>query len=313
MNRKLFLFSSALFATASHAHGGATAGAIIGTTQPVAEVENPLLMFDAHRASGYGAFGMEFDRSLGELDVWQVELHTFLSQPVNFGPGFSLLPTFRYEGTFLRYDGTLPGFPLQDEDLHSIELPLYLIHTTPSSPWIYGAYLRPALATDFDHIDSDDIFVDAALGAGYKFSDSFYLGAGLAIEDAFGNEELIPGIAFLWAPTEDLTFQLLGPVFTGVWEATPDWRVGVDIRAAGGAWNIDDNNRSRTVDFSSYRAGVHVHRRLVDDWWLEGGAGMTFANEMNLKTSSGLGLNEAVLGDLDEGVYGYLAVRKAMW
>ncbi|WP_265594805.1 DUF6268 family outer membrane beta-barrel protein [Haloferula sp. BvORR071] len=313
MNRKTLLFSAALLATAGQVFAGSSAPITTATSTATTEEHNPLLMFDAFRVSGYGAFNMEFDKSLGELDVWQVELHTFLSKPINFGPDLTFLPTFRYEGTFLRYDGTLPGFPLKDEDLHSIELPLYLIHTTPSSPWICGAYLRPALATDFDHIDSDDIFVDAAIGAGYKFSDSFYLGAGLAIEDAFGNEELIPGLAFLWSPTPDLTFQLLGPVFDAVWNATPDWRVGVDIRAAGGAWNIDDNNISRTIDFSSYRAGVHVHRRLVDTWWLEGGAGITFANEMNLKTPNGLGLNEAVLGDLDEGIYGYLAVRKEVW
>ena len=310
MNRKPLLFTAALLSTASQLHAGTSA---ITTTPPPAEPENMLLMFDAFRVDGYGAFGMEFDKSLGELDLWQFELQSFLSKPINFGPGLSLLPTFRYEATFLRYDGTLPGFPLGDEDLHSIELPLYLIHTTPSSPWICGAYLRPALSTDFDHIDEDDIFVDAAIGAGYKFSDSFYLGGGLAIEDAFGNEELIPGIAFLWAPTEELTFQLLGPVFQAVWKPTADWKFSVDVRAAGGAWNIDDNNQSRTIDFTSYRAGLHVHRRLMDTWWLEGGAGLTFANEMDLKTPSGLGLNEAILGDMDEGVYGYLAVRKEVW
>lgn len=317
MNRKTrrLLFSSAvLLASASAAHGGASAGAIIGTTTTqTTESEKPPFIFDTFRVSGYGAFDMEFDKSLGELDVWQVELQSFLSKPISFGNGLTFLPTFRYEGTFLRYDGTLPGFPLKDEDLHSLELPLYLIHTTPSSPWICGAYLRPALSTDFQHVDSDDIFVDAAIGAGYKFSNSFYLGGGLAIQDAFGNEELIPGIAFLWTPREDITLQLLGPVFTAEWKATPDWKLSVDVRAAGGAWNIDDNHQSRTIDFTSYRAGLHVHRRLMDTWWLEGGAGITFANEMDLKTSSGLGLNEAVLGDLDEGVYGYLAVRKEVW
>ncbi|WP_367871652.1 DUF6268 family outer membrane beta-barrel protein [Luteolibacter sp. Populi] len=275
--------------------------------------ENPLMYFDVFRASGYGAFGMDFDKSHGQLDLWQVEAQTFLSKPINFGPDLSLLPLFRYEATFLRYDGILPGFPLKDEDLHSLELPLYLIHSAKDSPWIFGAYLKPSLSTDFDHIDSDDIFVDAAVGAGYKFSDSFYLGAGVAITDAFGNDTLFPGIAFLWAPTEDLTFQLIGPAFTATWEATENWRFGVDVRAAGGVWNIDDNNQSRVIDFTSYRAGLHAQRRICDTWWVEGGAGVTLANEMDLKTSDGLGLNEAVLGDLDEGVYGYFAVKKEVW
>ena len=50
--------------------------------EEVASRESPLLLFDAHRVSAYGNFGMEFDRSPGELDAWQAELHTFLSTPI---------------------------------------------------------------------------------------------------------------------------------------------------------------------------------------------------------------------------------------
>jgi hypothetical protein len=281
--------------------------------EEIASDESPLLLFDSFRVSAYGNFGMDFDRSPGELDAWQAELHTFLSKPINLGGDFSLLPTFRYEGTFLRYDGTLPGFPVGDEDLHSLELPLWLLHSTKESPWIYGAWLKPSLSTDFDHIDSDDFFMDVAIGAGYKFSDKFYLGGGAALFDAFGNESLIPGPAFFWMPREDVRVQLLGPAFTATWEATTNWRFSFDVRSAGGAWNIDDNNQSRTLDFSSYRAGLHVHRRICDTWWVEGGTGITFGNEIELTTPDGLGLNEAVLGDLDEGVFGYLAVKKEVW
>ncbi len=282
-------------------------------SEEIASEESPLFLFDSFRVSAYGNFGMDFDRSPGELDAWQAEAQTFLSKPVSLGGDFSLLPTFRYEGTFLRYDGTLPGFPVGDEDLHSLELPIWLLHSSKESPWIYGAWVKPSLSTDFDHIDSDDIFVDVAVGAGYKFSDEFYLGGGVALFDAFGDPSLIPGPAFLWAPREDLRFQLLGPAFTATWDATTNWRFSFDVRSAGGVWNIDDNNQSRTLDFSSYRAGLHVHRRICDTWWVEGGTGITFGNEIELKTPDGLGLNETVLGDLDEGVFGYLAVKKEVW
>ena len=273
---------------------------------------NPLSFLDVFRASAYGNFGMEFEGSPGELDAYQVELQSFLRRPLSFG-NLSLLPTFRYEGTFLRYDGTPALFPVGDEDLHSVELPLYLIHTTRNSPWIFGAWLKPSLSTDFDHIDSDDIFVDLALGAAYKFSDRLYLGAGVAGFDLFGNESFVPGPGFIWMPTDEIAVRLIGATFTADWEATEDWRFGIDVRSAGGVWNIDDNNRSRTLDFTSFRAGLHAHRRIVDSWWVEGGAGFTFANEIDLRTPSGLGLNENVLGDLDEGLYGFLAVRKEVW
>jgi hypothetical protein len=306
MIKRPVLLALAALCTATHA-----AEEIV--SEEIVSEESPLFLFDAFRTSAYGNFGMEFDRSPGELDAWQAELHTFLSKPISLGRDISLLPTFRYEGTFLRYDGTLPGFPVGDEDLHSLEFPIWLLHSANDSPWICGAWLKPSLSSDFDHIDSDDIFVDAAVGAGYKFSDSFYLGGGVALFDAFGNESLIPGPAFLWAPREDLRFQLLGPAFTATWDATPDWRFSFDVRSAGGVWNIDDNNQSRTLDFSSYRAGLHVHRRICETWWVEGGTGITFGNEIELTTPDGLGLNEAVLGDLDEGVFGYLAVKKEVW
>lgn len=281
--------------------------------QEIASEESPLLLFDSMRASAYGNFGMDFDRSHGELDAYQAELHTFLSKPIELGGDFSLLPTFRYEGTFLRYDGLAPGFAVGDEDLHSIEFPLYLLHSTKDSPWIYGAWLKPSLSTDFNHIDSDDIFVDAAVGGGYKFTDKFYLGAGVALFDAFGNESLVPGPAFMWMPREDVRVQLLGPSFTATWDASENWRFGFDVRSAGGVWNIDDNGQSRSLDFTSYRAGLHAQRRICDAWWVEGGTGITFGNEIELTTPDGLGLNEAQLGDLDEGVYGYLAIKKEVW
>lgn len=303
----------ALAALCTAAHAGTLTTTSAPVTGEAAENESPLLFLDTFRVSAYGNFGMEFDRSQGELDAWQAEMQTFLSKPITIAGDLVLLPTFRYEGTFLRYDGTLPGFPVKDEDLHSLELPLWLLNYSPQSPWIYGAWVKPALSTDFDHIDSDDIFLDVAVGGGYKFSDKFYLGGGVALFDAFGDESLVPGPAFFWAPREDIRLQLLGPSFTAAWDMSEDWRLSFDVRSAGGVWNIDDNNQSRTLDFTSYRAGLHIHRRIQDTWWVEGGAGITFGNEIELKTPDGLGLNEAVLGDLDEGVFGYLAVKKEVW
>ena len=306
------LLSAALLATHPSFAGTEPVLPAATTSENRVSEANPLSFFDAFRVSAYGNFGMEFDNNAVELDAYQVELHTFLSKPLTFGD-FSLLPTFRYEGTFLRYDGNTPVFPVGDEDLHSLELPLYLIHMKQGSPWIYGAWIQPSLSTDFDHIDSDDIFLDLAVGLGYKFSDCLYVGVGAAGLDLVGNESLIPGAGFIWMPTDEIMVRLVGATFVAEWQASENWKFGADVRSAGGVWNIDDKNQSRTLDFTSWRAGIHAQRRLVDTWWLEGGAGFTFANEIELRTPDGLGLFETTLGDLDEGVYGYLALRKAVW
>ena len=94
----------AAFAIAAHA---GTYEPLITPARPEAE-PNPLSFLDLFRTSAYGNFGMEFDNSPGELDAYQVEVQSFLSKPLTFG-NLSLLPTFRYEGTFLRYDDT-PAF-----------------------------------------------------------------------------------------------------------------------------------------------------------------------------------------------------------
>ena len=309
--KKLALLSASLL-TAQSALAGTTGPITTTTAESSVAGANPLSFFDSFRVSAYGAWGMEFDDSTGELDAYQVELYTFLSKPISFGD-FTLLPTFRYEGTFLRYEDTPAFFPVGDEDLHSLELPLYLLHMRQGSPWLFGAWIQPSLSTDFDHIDSDDFFLDMAVGAAYKFSDRLYIGGGVAGLDLFGNESFIPGPGFVWMPTDEIMVRLIGATFVAEWQATEDWKFGIDVRSAGGVWNIDDNNQSRTLDFTSYRAGIHAQRRIVDTWWVEGGAGFTFANEIDLRTPGGLGLYENVLGDLDEGIYGYLAVRKAVW
>lgn len=290
-----------------------TEPAITTTNTQVSDAApNPLSFFEAFRVSGYGNFGMEFDNGLGELDAYQVELQSFLSKPITFGD-FSLLPTFRYEGTFLRYDETPAFFPVGDEELHSLELPFYLLHMRQGSPWIFGAWIQPSLSTDFQDVDDDDIFLDLAVGAGYKFNERLYVGVGVAGLDLFGNDSLIPGAGFIWMPTDDINVRLIGATFVAEWEASENWKFGIDVRSAGGVWNIDDANGSRTLDFSSYRAGLHAQRRIVDTWWVEGGAGFTFANEIDLRTPDGLGLFENALGDLDEGIYGYVAVKKTVW
>ncbi len=279
----------------------------------------PALSFDAlkqlasTRIDAYGSTGMDFENGAGEVETFTFSARSFLSEPISLGGDWSLIPAFVYEATLLRYDDTPAGFPVRDEDLHSIQLPVYALKYSEDSPWIFGAYLRLGLSTDFDHIDSDDLFIDIGAGVGYRFNDKFTAGIGAVVLDTFGDDTLIPGPAFLWEPCEHISFSLIGPIFLATWQAGEDWRISLDARYTGGTWNIDSNDRSRALTFRSYRAGLHVQRRLWDQWWLEGGAGITFANKVELKTRNGRGLFEPALDRLDEGYYGYLAIKKDIW
>ncbi len=280
--------------------------------QPVLALD-ALKQLTSSRVDIYGSGGADFKNGAGELETLTFSARSFLSEPISLGGDWSLIPTFVYEATLLRYDDTPAGFPVRDEDLHTLQLPLYGLRYSEDSPWIFGTYLRLGLSTDFDHIDGDDLFFDAGVALAYRFNDKFIAGIGAVVLDAFGDDTLIPGAGFIWSPCENVSVSLLGPVFLASWNASENWRFNVDVRYAGGTWNIDSNDRSRILTFRSYRAGLHAQRRLWDQWWLEGGAGVTFANKVELKTPGGSGRFESTLDRLDEGYYGYLALKKEIW
>lgn len=272
-----------------------------------------LKQLSSTRIHTYGSGGMDFENGAGELETFSFGARSFLSEPIKLGGDWSVIPTISYEATLLRYDDTPAGFPVGDEDLHSLQLPLYALKYSESSPWMFGGFFRVGLSTDFDHLTGDDLFFDLGAGAGYRFSDRLIVGAGAVVFDIAGDDTLIPGVGFIWEPCEHVTVSLLGPVFRTSWDASEDWRFSFDVRSAGGTWNIDSNGDSRILSLRSWRAGLHAQRRLADQWWIEGGAGMTFANKVELKSRGGNGRFESTLDRLDNGWYGFLAVKKEIW
>lgn len=283
------------------------------TTASAQDALDAIKPFTATKLTAYASTDMDFKNGAGELDAYSIDFRTLVSKPLEFGDDYKLFAMFHYEATFLRYDRTPIGFPVQDEDLHTFQLPVYLVHYGKQSPWIYGAFVTPGLSTNFGHVDTDDIFIDAGVGAGYRFSDTLMVGAGVGVYDITGDPSFLPGLGLLWKPTECVSVELLGPTFSATYYAGSDWRFGFDVRSAGGRWNIDDNHQSRTLNLRSMRAGLSAQRRVYDTWWVEVGGGITFANRVDLTTHGGLGLNEADLKRLDEGPYGYVSFKKEFW
>lgn len=284
----------------------------VAICQPASALD-ALKQLSSTRVHAYGSGGMDFDNGAGELETLSFGARSFLTDPFTVGRGWSIVPAVSYEATFLRYDGTPGGFPVGDEDLHAFRLPIYALKADSSSPWMFGGFFRLGLATDFDHVTSDDLFFDVGGGVGYRLSDRFTIGAGAVVLDIGGDDTFIPGIGFIWQPCDPITVSLLGPVFRASWDPSEDWRLSFDVRSSGGTWNIDSDGDSRLLNLRSWRAGLHAQRRLTGEWWLEGGAGLTFANKVELMSRGGHGRFESTLDRLDNGWYGFLAVKKEIW
>jgi len=285
---------------------------IVALCQPAFALD-AIKLLSSTRIHAYGSGGMDFENGAGELETLSFGARGSLVDPFVVGNDWTIIPTVSYEATFLRYDGTPAGFPVGDEDLHALHLPVYALKASLSSPWIFGGFFRAGLATDFDHITDDDLFFDMGAGVGYRINENLTIGAGAVVLDIGGDDTFIPGIGFVWQPCDPVTFSLLGPVFRASWDPDEDWRLSLDVRLSGGTWNIDSNGDSRLLHLRSWRAGLHAQRRLADEWWIEGGAGVTFANKVELMSRGGHGRFESTLDRLDNGWYGFLAVKKEIW
>jgi hypothetical protein len=270
-------------------------------------------LFDVAEVKYVGSFGMDFDNSVGQLDAQAFQASAILSKPIHLAAGWQLVPEFSYEAMLLETDGLVPSLLIGDEDLHEIELSLFLLRMEDSSPWIYGAWVNPSLSTDFQGVGSDDLFLDLAGAVGYRFSDRFIGGIGVGALNVTGDTAIYPGAGFFWQPTDATLVALYGPNFRATHEINPKWRVGLEVRPNGGIWNTDSFLGSTHLDYSSFRAGLTSAHHLAGDLWLSFGGGVTFANSINVTTPDGSKIFQNQLDDLDSGIYGFVGLDLKSW
>ncbi len=260
-----------------------------------------------------GSFGMDFDNSGADLENYAFQVAAFVAKPIDLFAGYSMLPYFQYEANFLRPGGVPLGIPLENEDLHEIELSMIFYKMESGSPWITGAMISPSIATDFQSVSGDDLFLDLAAAAGYRFSDNLIVGAGVGALNVTGDCAVYPGIGFFWKPTDDTQVALFGPNFRAGWDVTDSWRLGFEVRPNGGIWNIDTTGGSRNIDYSSFRVGLGSSHRLTEKLWFSYGGGMTVGNSLNITNTEGSDLYNNTLDDLDEGYYGFISLNLRNW
>jgi len=256
--------------------------------------------------------GMDFDDINGELSISKFNFMSALSRPITVAGDIMLVPMVQYSLTGLDFDNVGVGFPLADEDLHSVSLHLAALKISNDSPWIYGAWARAEVASDFQHMNGDDITFDIAGGVGYRFSDHFTLVAGVSAINLNGDAWVCPGINFDWVVNEQLRVGLYGPMPVVSYTPSEDWNFSLRGLPSGGTWNITDNNGdSRSIDLSSYQVGAFVGRRLADKLWLNAGVGFTLLN--NIQYADPDGGHKLLDEDMGSGLFGQIGLSLKVW
>lgn len=223
-----------------------------------------------------------------------------------------LVPLVQYSLTSLDFDNVGLGFPVADEDLHSVALHLAAVKMNKTSPWLYGAWARAEVASDFQHMNGDDVTFDIAAGVGYRYSDHFTLAAGVCAINLNGDAWVCPGINFDWVVNDQLRVGLYGPMTQISYTPNEDWNISLRGFPGGGNWNITDNNgASQSIDISSYQVGAFVGRRLTGKLWLNAGVGFTLFN--NIEYADPDGDNKILDEDMESGLFGQIGLSLKTW
>ena len=260
--------------------------------------------------------GMDLDNSPTEFDFTDLSLTAFLTKPIDLGGDWSFITYVDLSASSFDFERSplIGSFTDDlDSDLYSVGLPFVIYNSVEGSRWSYGVWINPSISSDFQHIDGDDFFVGGAIAAGYQVNECFTIGGGVYFSDIFHDIGVIPGIGFVWAPTEDWVITYYGPRFVARYDLNDRNQIGLEVSYNGGDWNIDADNNSLQIDYSSWRTGLYYRYNVTGQVWLEAAAGFTFANEFNLQTRGGTELFQNRLGDAESGVYGSLGVSVARW
>jgi len=267
--------------------------------------------FDVARAIFSYEGDTDFDGAPGNLSMSRLEIRSLLSGPIKPLDGLTLIPVFEYELTHLDFDDAGAGFPINDDDLHSVSASVFALKTQQGSPWFYGAWARAEMAGDYQKIGGDDFTFDVAGGVGYRFNDCFSLAFGGVLTNINGDATFYPGIGFDWMVSNEIRIGLYGPTFLASYAPDENWELGFRGEPGGGVWNVtDQQGRSSSVDITSYRLGVYASHRITGKLWLTAGAGMSLGNEISLTEPDG---DEYYEQDLDSGLFGMVMLRLRTW
>ncbi len=224
-------------------------------------------------------FSGDFDRLPGDVSMDRFSFWAPVA-PLNYND-MHLFAFFNYTAT--RYDTSAPenALMLPEDTLNSLWLPLLFVHDV-SSQWMWGAMVMPTYAGSSS--SSDNFTISAALGAGYSYSPNLEIFAGAYYAHDYGDDFIIPGIAFTWRPAPRWKTYLMGPAAGVSYSVNDNLLVSLYGRYNSSTWYVkaDGSGPDRNVSMSSMRVGLKAECQLHSKLWGYLAGGYAFAQELDV-------------------------------
>lgn len=277
-----------------------------------------ILGWDDFSARSSHALGMNFDRSPGDLEITDFDAHLPARGDFGLTENLTFQPAFDSSTTILRFNDVPTSILIDKNNLQSfsvypstVEASALLCWTSPDTPWMFGAWTRLGLASDFRNISGDDVIVEFAGGSAYRFSETVSMGFGAAVVDLSGNSEFQPGLGLDWRVSNTARVAVCGPNAEFSYIPDENWKFSLLGNSTGQLWNISDGEgKSRDIDLQSYRIGLQINLRIRGGLSLGIGGGVTLGNEISLEHTNG---DEILKQRLDSGYYGMISLNLVTW
>jgi hypothetical protein len=228
-------------------------------------------------ASFAHTFKNDFSNTDDELSQSDVSIWLPLV-PLNYDR-FHLIAGFGYRSTWT--DSTIPEL-LPENDLNAFRFPIAFVHDI-SERWIWGGFVMPAYAGEASSWNTDGFSFSAVLGVAHAYSRYFNIAGGLYYYNGFGDQFVLPGVAFTWRPNANTEVYLMPP-FGGVTYMAGDWMLGLYGHYDPATYNVsaDEEAPNRDVRLFNFRVGAKVERQLYGFAYAYLAGGYSFGRNLEI-------------------------------
>jgi hypothetical protein len=224
-------------------------------------------------------FNGDFDSLPGDVSSDQFTLFAPVL-PLNFNDSH-IFAFLQYKATKYNTTGPENAVMLPEDTLSEINLPIVFLHDSPDN-WLWGAMVMPSYAGSSS--SSDNFTFSAAVGAGYSWSSNLTLFAGAYYSEDYGDDFVIPGVAFIWRPAPRWEVYLLGPIGGVSYSVNESMTLSFYGQYNSPTWYVkaDGSGPDRNVSMSSLDLGLKAEWNLNSMLWGYVAGGYAVARELEV-------------------------------
>ncbi len=226
-------------------------------------------------------FSSDFDKSgLGEVSADEFSLWTPIAA---FNKDdFHLFAWIGYDALKYNVKNNSTANLLTEHTLQSISMPIVFIHDV-SEKWLWGAMVMPTYAGT--NSSSDNFAISVAAGAGYTYNPDLEVFAGVYYYNGFGDDLLIPGVAFIWRPAPRWEAYLLPPIGGVTYSVTDKFLLNFFGQYDAPTWHVnsDKHGPDRDISMNGLRLGLRAEYHVGSFFWAYAAGGVAVGQTMEIE------------------------------